>query len=418
MSAFRTLRQGIALLQNGNTKEGARLVKSAVRDASLAANLRALGYIWLAETVLTQQEKIDLYNQALLVDPDNQDAQQRLGLLLTPPPPPAPPPSIPEAPITSQPPNPVYRPQGITMQNTVVAPKTNPPPMAPPPSMSTSQMIPVTIPNIPDPQQSMRSSYHIVGILDGPNGAGSGFFVAQNGILVTSRYVVGDMENLTIELDTNRQLQGRVVRSVPDMDIAFVYVEQQVNDLLPITPFPTIMDNAQLSVITHKQQMVTGRRRETGRMMKPHWFPTDIVQLPDAGGGPVFDERGYVVGMITRSISSNAAYVYGVHMAAIRRALEVFFNEMRSAPNRVYCNSCGSVSKAAGEGGYYCEVCGTIMPFAEKAPRIRRPDVTALYEENSPMRCTNCGSQAGIYLDKCLRCGKLQNPAPQQPVTF
>jgi DNA-directed RNA polymerase subunit RPC12/RpoP len=76
------------------------------------------------------------------------------------------------------------------------------------------------------------------------------------------------------------------------------------------------------------------------------------------------------------------------------------------------------VSQAAGAGGYYCEVCGTTMPFAENVSRIRMPQITALYEENSPVRCNNCRSQAGIYLDRCLRCGKLQGLQPQQQPTF
>jgi serine protease Do len=405
MSAFKTLQQAIALIQKGNLRQGARLLRTIIDDPALTGDQRALAYIWLAETTDNNQKKQACYNRALEVDPGNQHAQQRLTQLMLPP---TPPPTLPEAPVTSPPPNPVYRPPGVSIPN----PTAPPPPETLPqsqPRMTDSQLIPVTSFQVPEPR-NLRTAYHIVGVMGGPNGTGSGFFVAQSGILVTTRFVVGDQQHVTVELETGRQLPGRVVRAYPYMDTAFVYVEQEVPDLLPMSPYPTIMEGTQLSVISYKQQMMSGKRRETGRAMAAHWFPTDIVlaQLPDAGGGPVFDERGYVVGMITRNISSNAAYVFGVPIAAIRNQLESFFSEMRAAANRIYCVSCGYVSKAAANGGYYCESCGTVMPHAQNSPRIRTPQTGILYEENNPERCIRCSATVGIYQGHCLRCGAAQ----------
>jgi hypothetical protein len=255
-------------------------------------------------------------------------------------------------------------------------------------------------------------SYHIVGIIGGPNGPGSGFFITHNGLLVTSRYVVGGLEGVTVESDTGRQMPGRVVRSFPEIDLAFVYVDQTMSELLPVSPFPTIADNTPLTGIVHGGQVINGVKRATQRALSPHWFPTDIVSLPDAGGCPVFDDRHNLVGMLTRDISSSASYIYGVHINTIRGCVETFMNEMRTAQNRIYCQSCGYVSQAAGAGGHYCENCGTVMPLAHGNPRALPPQVLAYYQERHPTPCAICGARAGFSRDKglCLRCGGQGDP--------
>ncbi len=409
MTVFRTLQQGINAVQAQNYKEGVRLLRAALREPTLTGPSRALAHIWLAESTDNIPEKLRHYTDALSADPDNEYAQRRFAQLAAPPAPPA---SLPEIPVNTPPPAPVYRPDSVTLVTVTPPP---PPPSNPPPtyrtpaSMSTSQLIPInpmTTPQVPQPD--LGSSYHIVGIVGGPNGSGSGFFVAKHGIVVTTRYVVGGLENITVELETHRQLPGRVVYSLPAMDVAFVYVEQQVTDLLPVTPFPQIPDNTQLTIITHGGKTVNGKKRETARMLAAHWFPTDIVLLPDAGGAPIFDERHYLVGMVTRNISSSSAYVYGVHINAIRELLEKFFHQMRVSPNRVYCHTCGYVSQAAAAGGFYCEACGATMPFAEQISRLRTPQTATLYEETNSTACSKCAAHVGFYNGVCLRCGSAQ----------
>ncbi len=383
-SSLRSLQQGIAAIQAEHFQEGARLIKIALRDEMLTGSLRATAYLWLANTTGDSQQKINYYTEALTADPSNDLAKQWLAELMKPP-----------------------------ANNPLMQPP-------PPPGYTTTHIgggggmpvKPVTGPLVPtNEQQSMTASYHIVGILGGPNGTGSGFFVARNGIIATTRYVVGGLENITVELETRRQLPGRVVRSYPDLDIALVYVEQPVNDLLPVTPFPTIADNAALNGIAHGGQIINGRKRETTRALAAHWFPTDISVLPDAGGCPVFDERHYVVGMLTRNDTNAAAYVHGVHITAITRCVDNFFQEMQTHRDRVYCHSCGSVSRAAAAGGFYCETCGTTMPFAEDIQRISTPQMAMYYQENHPDTCTNCGARVGFHKDLCLRCGVAGNPA-------
>jgi hypothetical protein len=124
----------------------------------------------------------------------------------------------------------------------------------------------------------------------------------------------------------------------------------------------------------------------------------------------VLNDRQYVVGMITRNISSSSSYVYGVHFAAVRRCLDIYNYELRSVQNRVYCTACGYASAAVTVGGFYCESCGTVMPHARDQTRAQTPNMASLYGENTHLACTQCGARVGFYNGLCLRCGRAGEP--------
>lgn len=409
-SVLRTINQGIDAIKAGQPEEGAKLLRVALRDENLKGRLRSTVYMWLAYTTEDIEEKKQYYTEAYSADPTNDVAQQRLAELWMPPSvrPSTPAPASANNPLVMPaPPVSGYQqrsaaPQADRGGGQVISPGAGnavpPMPLITPPAKPFAPPVPM--------QNVAPASYHIVGILDGSNGPGSGFFITQNGLIVTTRHVIDGRDNVTVELETGRQLPGQVVRSFPDLDIAFVYAAQPVSTLMQMSTFPIIPDNTQLSCICHGGRTVSGLKRETQRAMPRHLFPTDIVTLPDAGGGPVFDERHFVVGMLTRNHSTLASYVYGVTIAAINQTLEQYVGEMQNNRNRVYCKSCGSVSQAAGAGAHYCDICGTTMPYAVSLTRIMTPQIASFYQEHEPVLCSYCGARAGAHKDICVRCGR------------
>ncbi len=409
---------GLKEMEAGNIAEGRRWLMYALRDNQLDNKRRAIAWTWLAEAEADRAQKREYFEAALEADPENDFAQDKLQELLRPPHPqpeqqPAPPPTLPEAPqnplVPAPPPAPIYVPS-------------NPPP--PPQSTPFIQEPPPIEANGPEmqrsptgtlrPQHRPRSDHHIVGIQGGPNGNGSGFFLTTSGIIVTTRYVVGANEKVTIELEPGNQMEARVVRSFPAIDVALLYSGHGVQELLPNTMFDTIPENAAVFVMPYQSRRVDGRRRETGRILAEHLFPTDIVQLPDAGGGPVFNhQRQEVVGMITRNVSSSSAYVYGVNYSAIKRCLDRYNYELQQVAERVYCASCGYASAAGTVGGFYCEVCGTVMPHAAGQTRVHHQRMAAIYGDSTARPCINCRATVGYHKGFCLRCG--QAGEPDQP---
>jgi hypothetical protein len=406
--SIRNVEQGIAAIQVGNVEEGARLLRIALKSQEVNGSMRGIACLWLAEVSPDVGSKRQYYEEALASDPNNAQIRQRVeGWMATQMPPP--PPSIPMPPsVTPRPQQPAAPPPppglpetGNLYQSQVV------PPGAPVPMSSFAPRQPaVSAPASPSFQPQVGGgTYTVVGVIGGPNGPGTAFFVAREGLLATTRYVVGGMDQVTVQLDTGRQMAGHVVRAFPEVDLAFIYVELVVNDLIPVSPLPQLPDETPLTVVSYNGQMVRGRRRATKRVLSPQWFPTDITTVPDAGGCPVLDDRHYLVGMITRNATSTSSYVHGLNIGTIRQMVEIFRQETMSG-NRLYCPHCGSYSQAPAGGGYYCEICGALTPQAERVVRFPQPQTDHFYREHSRMSCMYCNATVGFHKGACLRCGR------------
>lgn len=403
MTAIKTLETGIQAIQSHQYAEGARFVRIALKSSELTAELRSVAYCWLAETRDDFEHKRACYGEALIADPNNAEAKQRLSALLAAQLPPMPA-SLPENPppgaagytTTAMPLPSGYQPMAFT-QSTPTMP-------APP---SPTLYSPAAPPAYAPPQTYSNSiSEHLVGVIGGPNGLGTGFFISPEGIVATTRFVVGGMERVTVELQAGQQVPGVIVRAFPELDLAFLRIEIAPRHALPITPQPRVEDNAPLAIYAYGRQPLAGAQRPTKRALAAHWIPTTYTQMPDTGGAPVFDQQQYLVGMVTGNTSRNSGHYYALHIAAIRARLQAYLDELRSDA-RAYCPSCGTNSRAGGAGFYYCETCGGMMPRAQYVTRQPLPQAEYYYGV-SGIRCTQCGVTAGMYNGKCLRCGQAQ----------
>ncbi len=367
--SHRILEMGIAAIQRSSLPEGARLIRIAIKSGELSPQMRAIAYLWLAETQTDPHEKRASYGEALAADSTNAEARQRLANMLT-----------------SQ------------------LPSAAPSPTA----TQTQQVAAVSAAGAaPQPAQpAVNIADHVARIIGGPNGPGTAILVATEGILATTRYIVGGLQQVTVELHIGRQLTGYVVRAFPDLDLALIHVDYNPGLVLPISPMPRVPDDMPLTIVAYDGQTIRTMQRPTQRVMAAHWIPTTATKLLDAGGNPIFDDKNYLVGMMTKNTSRTSEHMFGIHITAIRRVVDAFLREARTE-NRVYCPGCGSTSRAVGAGFFYCETCGMITPAAENVQRypIQQADT---YYQTGRVRCTNCGSTVGTYNNVCLRCGAPQ----------
>jgi hypothetical protein len=208
-----------------------------------------------------------------------------------------------------------------------------------------------------------------------------------------------------VELPNRRQAPGYVLRSYPEFDLAFIYVEQTIGEVIPPSPLINVTEDTRLTIVCANGNVLQGKRRPTKRLVAAQWFPTDIADLPDAGGAPILDDNRYLIGMITRNTASTSAYVYGLHINTIRTQVDLFRQETTEGA-KAYCHHCGYYSRALAAGGYYCEHCGGLHPQAEGLKRFPQAQTQMFYYEHNPMSCPNCNANVGFHRGYCLRCGQ------------
>ena len=67
-----------------------------------------------------------------------------------------------------------------------------------------------------------------------PKGHGSGFFISNEGYLLTNQHVVGDAQTVKVKLTTGREILGEVIRFDRPRDVAVVKAEESGMIALPI----------------------------------------------------------------------------------------------------------------------------------------------------------------------------------------
>jgi|GEM_PF-467672 len=249
----------------------------------------------------------------------------------------------------------------------------------------------------------------VVGIKHGPNGGGNGVFVTLDGLIATTRNVVGGNLQVMVEIDSNYETTGRVVRSFPALDLALVQVNVELDRVWPPTNVPVIMDGEAFVSVNYSQDVLRGNHRRSGGQLEPHWITTTVRldYIRGAGGDAMYDTNNYLIGLLTRNASRETGYVYGLHILHIYNKVREYLRERQQMPNAGYCNHCGNLSRAQLYGGYYCETCGALRPGMDKIDREHRssPQLLQIYNENLSRTCPKCRARVGYHNAKCLRCG-------------
>ncbi|MGZ9098564.1 MAG: trypsin-like peptidase domain-containing protein [Brevundimonas sp.] len=141
-------------------------------------------------------------------------------------------------------------------------------------------------------------------------GAGSGFFIAANGFIVTNNHVVADATEIMVRLADGRELEARLVGRDEATDLAVIKVEG--TDF----PFVTFEESAQPRVGdwviavgnpfglggTATAGIVSATGRQGGALDRSDRGFVDYLQIDAAintgnSGGPTFDIYGRVIGV-------------------------------------------------------------------------------------------------------------------------
>jgi serine protease Do len=156
-------------------------------------------------------------------------------------------------------------------------------------------------------------------------GSGSGFIVDSKGIILTNNHVVDGADRIIVRMQDGRELQGKVVGTDPNTDVAVIRVdasnlpsvklgddhEMRVGEwVLAIgSPFgPQFEHTVTAGIISAKG------RANVGLADYEDYLQTDAAINPGNSGGPLVNLRGEVIGMNT-AIASRSGGSQGVGFA-------------------------------------------------------------------------------------------------------
>jgi serine protease Do len=151
---------------------------------------------------------------------------------------------------------------------------------------------------------------------------GTGFFISADGYIVTNHRLVANSKTVEIKTDEDKTLVARVVGNDPRSDLALLKVDGRTD--FPSLRFadaaPRVGDWA-LAVgnpfglgSTVTAGLVSARGRDIGPAAYQDLLQLDAPVNQGSSGGPAFNDRGEVVGVIT-AILSPAAGSVGVGFA-------------------------------------------------------------------------------------------------------
>ncbi len=159
-------------------------------------------------------------------------------------------------------------------------------------------------------------------------GNGSGFVIADDGLIVTNHHVIKGARRIQVHLGDGRALAAELVGRDPATDLALISVQ-------PEAPLPTLRlgrtEGLAVGAVVltigspfgFDQTLSAGHVSALGRSIKADddWgtaidevIQTDAALNPGNSGGPLLDARGRVVG-ITSAIFSTSGHSAGVGFA-------------------------------------------------------------------------------------------------------
>jgi serine protease Do len=154
-------------------------------------------------------------------------------------------------------------------------------------------------------------------------GAGSGFLIAPDGLILTNHHVVGDADRVTVKLADGQEFTAKTIGSDPPSDIAVIKIEAQGLPVLALGNSDAMEVGdwviAAGSPLGLTQTITVGVISAKGRSHLgitdfEDFIQTDAAINPGNSGGPLLNLHGEVIGVNT-AIASRSGGSMGIGFA-------------------------------------------------------------------------------------------------------
>jgi S1-C subfamily serine protease len=155
------------------------------------------------------------------------------------------------------------------------------------------------------------------------------FAVRPDGWLLTAHHAIDGARRVRVRLGDGRDLEARVAREDPEHDLALLRVDAEGIEFLPLAHPRALRTGARIFTVGFPAVTLLGRDPKyaegvvssVGATASSAAMQLSIPILPGNSGGPVLDERGQVLGILTetaaphRFLAATGALPQGVSFA-------------------------------------------------------------------------------------------------------
>lgn len=158
--------------------------------------------------------------------------------------------------------------------------------------------------------------------------AGTGFLISANGYLVTSHHVVKGADSVYIENTHLGSMKATVVYSDASNDVSILRIESE--ELPHKLPYTIVEGEARLGEDVYtlgfpREDIVFGEgaiSALTGYRQNPNSYQVSVPVNPGNSGGPLFNSRGDLVGIISGLQTETSGAAFAIKSSVILRVLE------------------------------------------------------------------------------------------------
>jgi serine protease Do len=147
-------------------------------------------------------------------------------------------------------------------------------------------------------------------------GAGSGFIISPDGVILTNAHVVRDASEVTVKLQDRREYRAKVLGSDPKTDVAVLKIDAKNLPVVPLGNTRNLQVGEWVLAIgspyglesTVTAGVVSAKGRNLPEDVNVPFIQTDVAVNPGNSGGPLFNTRGEVVGINSQIYSQTGGY--------------------------------------------------------------------------------------------------------------
>ena len=219
-----------------------------------------------------------------------------------------------------------------------------------------------------------------------PYVTGTGFFLPQDGLIITNEHVVRDNRQVVIHSDCIPKQLVPVVYLDERFDLAFLALPQQVR----------CKDGGKLSLkeearegevvvaaghpydlkFTATQGIISRTLFRNGDI---RYYQHDAALNPGNSGGPLVNMDGDIIGVNTFVIRDGQNMGFCLPSGYIRAAIDEF--KAAGKPEAIRCPACSNIIHAGNLSGKYCGFCGVTASMPSTTEQYEPTGLAATIEE-------------------------------------